>query len=105
MHAEITDVLGPDCELLPLMTGKPSQLNPDPAFCEITAELTGESVRMVRASGASDSRFFTTYGIPVCLSRPLVGNLHAVDEWIDIASMETYYRICETYIRRKLRGV
>ena len=30
------------------------------------------------------------------------GNLHAVDEWIDIDSMVTYFRICETYIVRRL---
>ena len=36
------------------------------------------------------------------LSRPLVGELHAVDEWIDIGSMVTYYQICERYIVEKL---
>ena len=42
------------------------------------------------------------FGIPVNLSRPLVDNLHSQDEWIDVASMVTYYRICEAYIERKL---
>jgi succinyl-diaminopimelate desuccinylase len=36
------------------------------------------------------------------MSRPLVGNLHAGDEWIDIASMETLYRIYERYLESKL---
>lgn len=102
MLAEVRGVLSAACELQPLMTAEPTQLNPDPDFCRITGELTGEEVRYVRASGGSDSRFLRQYGIPVNLSRPLVGNLHAVDEWIDIESMVTYYRICQRYIESKL---
>ena len=29
-------------------------------------------------------------------------NLHSVDEWIDIETMVTFYRICERYVARKL---
>ena len=103
LRSEVETILGPDCVLEPLMTAEPTHLDPDPLFSEVTAELTGDPVRLVKASGGSDGRFFRQYGIPVNLSRPLVGNLHAVDEWIDIASMVTYYRICETYILRRLQ--
>ncbi len=98
MVAEISDVLGSGCDIDVLMSAEPTHLDPDPLFCQATEQITAEPVRMVRASGGSDSRFFRTYGIPVNLSRPLVGNLHAIDEWIDIQSMVTYYRICERYI-------
>lgn len=101
MREEIAQILGPACELQPLMMAEPTQLAPDPAFSRITADLTGQEVRYVRASGGSDSRFLRRYDIPVNLSRPLVGNLHALDEWIDIDSMVTYYRICERYILEK----
>ena len=84
------------------MTAEPTDLAPDPLFGQVTQEETGEPVKLVRASGGSDGRFFRRHGIPVNLSRPLVGNLHAIDEWIDIESMVTYYRICERYIRRGL---
>ena len=102
MQNEISEVIGPDCEIQSIMTAETTHLDPDPAFCEVTAEITGQPVRRVKASGTSDSRFLRRYGIPVNLSRPLVGNLHAIDEWIDMASMVTYYRICESYIERKL---
>ncbi|MHC4878106.1 MAG: M20 family metallopeptidase [Planctomycetota bacterium] len=101
LRATVEDILGLECELEPLMTAEPTHLAPDPLFSEITAELTGHPVRHVKASGGSDGRFFRLYDIPVNLSRPLVGNLHAIDEWIDIASMVTYYRICERYVLRK----
>ncbi len=102
MTAEVANVLGPDCSIEPLMTAEPTHLDPDPLFCRVTEEITGQPVRMVKASGGSDGRFFRQCGIPINLSRPLVGNLHAIDEWIDVGSMLTYYRICETYICRKL---
>jgi succinyl-diaminopimelate desuccinylase len=103
MIVEITQILGAGCQIELMMTAEPTHLDPDPLFCEITQEVTGQPVRHVRASGGSDSRFFRQFDIPVNLSRPLVGNLHALDEWIDVASMVKYYRICEQYILRKLQ--
>jgi len=100
--ADLAKTLGPECALMPLMTAEPTQLQPDPLFCEVTQRFTHHEVREVKASGGSDGRFFRKYSIPVNLSRPLVGNLHAIDEWIDIDSMVTYYRICEAYIEEKL---
>ncbi|MFT5092818.1 MAG: M20 family metallopeptidase [Planctomycetales bacterium] len=102
MLDNIAGILGPDCYLEPLMTAEPCHLDPDSLFCEITESVTGNPVKLIRAAGASDSRFFRKADIPVNLSRPLVGNLHGEDEWIDIDSMVTYYRICQRYIEQKL---
>ena len=71
-------------------------------FCDVTERIAGEPVSLVKASGGSDSRFFREVDIPVNLSRPLVGELHSRREWIEIESMVTYYRICETYLEEKL---
>ena len=84
------------------MGAESTHLAPDPLYLQVTEDLTGEAVRLVRASGGSDARFIAQFGIPVVLSRPLVGNLHGLDEWIDIESMGLYYRICEEFILRKL---
>lgn len=102
MLDDVATILGPDCHLEPLMTAQACHLDPDPLFCEITESLTGEPVKLIRAAGASDSRFFRQVDVPVNLSRPIVGNLHGEDEWIDIESMATYYRVCEKYIEQKL---
>ena len=104
MLDNISSILGPDCYLVPLMTAEPCHLDPDRLFCEITESITGSPVRLIRAAGASDSRFFRRAGIPVNLSRPLVGNLHGEDEWLDIESMVTYYQICQRYINQRLIG-
>lgn len=102
MLDDVASVLGPDCKLEPLMTAQPCHLDPDPLFCEVTESITGTPVKLIRAAGASDSRFFRQANIPVNLSRPLVGNLHGEDEWLDIDSMVTYYQICQRYIEQKL---
>lgn len=94
--------LGDGVQLEPVVTAEPAHLLPDPLFCAVTREITGAPARLARVSGGSDARFIARHGIPVMLSRPEVGNLHAEDEWIDIASMVTYSRICATYIRRRL---
>jgi succinyl-diaminopimelate desuccinylase len=98
----VSGALGPSVEVETIVSAEPTELSPDPLFAEVTEEITGHPVRRVRASGGSDARFLCAHGIPVMLSRPLVGNLHAEDEWIDIASMVRYYEICETYLIRKL---
>jgi succinyl-diaminopimelate desuccinylase len=72
-------------------------------FLAATEEITGKPVKLIREHGGSDARFISPYGIPVVMSRPLVGNLHAEDEWIEIASMESLYRIYRRYLKAKLR--
>jgi succinyl-diaminopimelate desuccinylase len=100
---KVRKLAGPAVEVEMLVGAESSHLAPDPLFLEVTRELTGQPVREVRASGGSDARFIAACGIPVILARPKVGNLHGVDEWIDIDSMGCFYRICRTYMERKLR--
>lgn len=82
----------------PIISAEPTHLSPDPTFVEVTSRVTNLKSELVRSSGGSDARFICKHGIPVLISRPLVGELHSEDEWIDIASMSTYHRICEEYI-------
>src|SRR5690606_2930486 len=93
MLALVRETLGADVTVSPVVIAEPTHLSPDPRFAEITTAHTGSPTRLVRESGGSDARFFHPCGIPVLLSRPTVGNLHAPDEWIDIDSMVSYYRI------------
>lgn len=96
---KLREALSADVVLDPIVCAEPTHLAPDPVFCEITEQVTGEEVKLIRSSGGSDARFICRDGTPVMLSRPLVGSLHAADEWIDVNSMLTYYRICEHYIK------
>jgi succinyl-diaminopimelate desuccinylase len=89
-------------ELEVLVSAEPTKVSPDPLFLTATEEITQKPVTLIREHGGSDARFICGYGIPVIMSRPYVGHLHAENEWIDIASMETLYRIYERYLDKKL---
>ena len=99
---QLGEQLGEDVEINTIIGAEPSHLAPDERFVELTAEVTGKPVDLIRASGGSDGRFFAEQGIPVMLSRPEVGNLHSEDEWIDVESMLVYFEICDRYIGEKL---
>ena len=102
MLSTVQGFLDEKMELEVLVAAEPTVLSPDPLFLRVTEEITGKPVRLIREHGGSDARFIAQYGIPVIMSRPFVGNLHADNEWVDIASMEALYRIYARYLEHKL---
>jgi succinyl-diaminopimelate desuccinylase len=102
MQGAIEGLLDEQMNIEVLVAAEPTNLAPDPLYLKVTEEITGQPVRLIREHGGSDARYIARHGIPVIMTRPYVGNLHAYDEWVDIASMETLYRIYETYIIKKL---
>ena len=100
--AELRACLGPDAVATPRVGDEPTEMRPDPAFMAIGERVLGRPMGVVRTAGTSDARFFTERGIPVIISRPLVGNIHRPDEWIDIASMLQYYRMLQEFIHHRL---
>ena len=97
----IRSVLGPRVGIETVIDADPAEFAPDPLFQKITQEVTGKPVELERSHGGSDARFIAAKNIPAMISCPLVGNLHSVDEWIDIESMGTLYKIYPQYIREK----
>lgn len=93
---------GPEVNVMVLISAEPTDLSPDQMYQDITAQVTGQSVQLTCDDGGSDARFLAVQGIPVVMSRPLVGNLHAQNEWIDIESMVVFYHIYEQYIIQRL---
>ena len=104
MLATIREISGAEVNVEPVATAPTTRLSPDPLYLQITERLTSAPAKLVRASGGSDALFIAQYGIPVVLSSPVVGNLHRADEWMDLASMELYHRICERFIIEKLES-
>ena len=81
------------------VTSDPSVLNPDPVYEQCMSELSSSPIEHVKNEGGSDGRHFTGLGMRVNMSRPLVGNIHGDDEWIDIPSMLEFYELYVRYIR------
>ena len=102
MTRKIQEILGQDIFFETIIAAEPTKFPLDEDFERVTREVTGQTPKTVRDDGGSDARFFSEHGIPVIISRPLVGNLHATDEWVDIDSMNQLYRIYERYLIEKL---
>ncbi len=102
MKRLVCEVLGEGVNVSTVISAEPTHLSPDSDYLRVTESLTGRETTLCREDGGSDARFVGKYNIPVIVSRPLVGELHSKEEWIDISSMETFYRIYESYLKVKL---
>jgi succinyl-diaminopimelate desuccinylase len=100
----VNDMLDPHTRFSADIIAEPLHTVPDRAFLAATEAIIGEPCREVQEHGGSDGRYFTQIGIPVIMSRPLVGGLHSDHEWIDIDSMVTYYRILHRYLSERFGG-
>ena len=98
----ICNLLGNEIDTHKIMSAEPTRFTPDPLYISVSEEITGKTTIQNKEDGGSDARFIGQHNIPVIVSRPIVGELHSLDEWIDINSMETFYRIYELYLKRKL---
>ncbi len=100
--SHVRGLLGKDIITNTIMSAEPTRLIPDPLYMSISEEITGRPTKQEKEDGGSDARFIGKLNIPVIVSRPIVGELHSTDEWIEINSMETFYQIYELYLKRKL---
>ena len=102
MLKKVKKLAGKEVPVEVLVSAEATHLKADDRFVAISGEVAGKSAKLVRASGGSDARFFCAENIPVMLSRPLVGNLHGRDEWIQVDSMLDYFEICRRYVLEKV---
>jgi acetylornithine deacetylase len=51
------------------------------------ADVTGDPARISAMFGTADARYFADQGIPAVYYGPAGGNMHAPDEWVDLASV------------------
>ncbi len=102
MLRKVKEIMGDDVETKVIISAEPTHLAPDPQYKEAIEEVIDQPVEYVCDHGGSDARFISAYDIPVLMSRPWVGNLHAQDEWIDVQSLVQFYWIYENYLGMKL---
>lgn len=60
----------------------------------------GHDMPIYRSEGASDARFFTPHQVPVVITKPLCGGHHSAREWINLESLEPYYRMLLQFARQ-----
>ncbi|MBI2549507.1 M20/M25/M40 family metallo-hydrolase [Candidatus Woesearchaeota archaeon] len=67
---------------------------------KIATKILGTKVSLIRSSGGSDTRYFTTQGIAGVNFGPVGKNHHQSNEYLEIKSIAPYYHILEQYIHK-----
>ena len=94
--------LGLEIEVSKLSTGLPTftDVN-DPEVKKYLAameEVFGKKVVVKQTYGASDARHFALLKSPVLMHKPLGGEIHSADEWVDVDSVMTFYEGLRKYL-------
>ncbi|NMC69317.1 MAG: M20/M25/M40 family metallo-hydrolase [Myxococcales bacterium] len=105
--AQVERIIGGRGEFSPIVAGDLFHLDRDGEVCRRIQAASrkhrnGQELAYYRSEGASDARFFTKYGIPVVLTKPICAGHHSVDEWLDLDSLEPYYRMMLEFVRTSL---
>lgn len=104
IKAMINEVLGPEVKQQVIISAEPTKFKADSEFKAITEKFTGKKVSLIRDDGGSDARYFSAEGIPVIMTRPYVGALHSLEEWIDIDSMVALFQIYKEFLSHKIQS-
>lgn len=67
-------------------------------FLNIAKSILGRDIKVEGENGASDARYWAKYNIPIIITKPVGGGIHSENEWIDIESCLTYFKILYSYI-------
>lgn len=69
---------------------------------KIFKESFGKNIRIAGTHGASDARHFAFLHMPILMIKPMGGDIHGVNEHIDIDSCMTYYTALKSFIEELL---
>ena len=99
---KIRKLLPKDVEL-EVMVNEPAQFTPESnRYIELlknaSKEITGKMAEIIVKHGGSDIRHFNRVGCEGVEYGPHGHGIHTDDEWIDIKSLETYYRILKAFL-------
>lgn len=89
-------------EVISQVNGSDYQLDPDvpliKAFTQLYEKHVGRPIRMTKAHGSSDARFFSDHNISVIMLRPDGGNAHGDNEWLSVSHLEKFYDLLKEYV-------
>jgi acetylornithine deacetylase/succinyl-diaminopimelate desuccinylase-like protein len=68
-------------------------------YCESVKKITEKEAFCAHGHGGNDGRFLAPYDIPILVSRPISGNQHGPNEWLDTSSLPVFYNIYNEVIQ------
>jgi len=94
--------LGLEVEVSKLSTGLPTFTDVNEPevkkYIGVMEETFGKKIAVKQTYGASDARHFASTKAPVLMHKPLGGEIHSADEWVDINSVMTFYEGMRKYL-------
>jgi len=102
---ESVEKLQLDIDISTLSTGLPTFTDvSDPEvkkFIDHTEKAFGEKIIIKQTYGASDARHFAHLKCPVMMQKPMGGEIHSSDEWMDLTSTMQFYQGMRGYLGLK----
>ena len=93
----------PECEILATFSRPPAVVDRDSIFVETLREATAghhdHEPTSVGKDGASDAVSFLRVGVPAVEFGPVGGGHHGPEEWVSIASLDSYRHSLESFLR------
>lgn len=68
-------------------------------FRSIAQKQIGKKIKIIGSTGSSGSRFFSAKNIPVIVTSPNYGNIHAPGEWVEIKDLAKLHNIIKTFVQ------
>ena len=68
-------------------------------FVDLMREMLGREPDIQGDAGTTDARYWARYKIPVIITKPVGGGIHADDEWIDVEAMFKFRDLIWRYIK------
>lgn len=85
------------------MSNEPTQETPDdhPDILQLKTVMSahGRELTYLKTHGGSDVRFYSNAGSGAICMGPIGGGLHTDDEWVDLTSIQTFYKIMCDFIK------
>jgi len=82
----------------------PYSIDPQNEYLQTFSKIAYEKFKIKTSftfsHGSSDARFFLQKNIPVILIRPIGGNHHSENEYIDLEDLEKYYLVLKEFVQQ-----
>ncbi len=102
MVEDIVSKLGLEIEVSRMSTGLPTATNMEDLevkkYLSVMNEVFGKEIVVKETYGGSDARHFALLPSPVMMHKPIGGEIHSDNEWVDIDSVMTFYEGLRKYL-------
>ena len=80
------------------------KINPNNAFFKLFSKIAYDKFNIETSfgftHGSSDAGFFLKKKIPIIVIKPKGGNIHTINEWIDLKDLEKFYIVLEDFVKK-----